>query len=69
MKEFKIPLFLLLLDGLGCLLVVLAMLGWLEIDLGLPVLARIWPFFLLLGIGLMVPMLVWVFKRARSRGQ
>ncbi len=69
MKEFSIPIFLLLLDGLGCVLVVLGLLGWLQVDIGLPVLVRIWPFLILLGLMLMAPMIVWVIKLARSRDQ
>lgn len=69
MKEFRIPIFLLLLDGLGCLLVVLGMLGWLEVDIGLPVLARMWPFLILLGLVLMVPMIAWVVNLARNRSE
>ncbi len=69
MKEFRIPIHLLLLDGAGCLLVVLGLLGWLQMDIGLPVLVRIWPFLILLGLMLMAPMIVWVIKLARSRDQ
>lgn len=67
MSQFRIPVYLLALDGVGSVLVVLGLLGWQEIDIGLPVLARIWPLLVMLGLGLMVPMVFWAIKLARSR--
>ena len=67
MSDFKVPIFLLALDGFGTVLAVLGLLGWLEVDIGLPVLARIWPLLLALGFALMVPMIAWVIRLARSR--
>jgi hypothetical protein len=66
-QGFKIPLSLLLLDGAGCLLVVLGVLGAMDFDIGLPVLATIWPILIVIGVGLMAPMVVWAIKLARSR--
>lgn len=67
MSDFKVPVYLLLLDGVGCLLVALGILGWLEVDIGLPVLPRIWSLLLVLGVALMAPMIAWAIRLARSR--
>ena len=67
MSQFKVPVFLLALDGVGSVLAILGLLGWLEVDIGLPVLTRIWPLLLALGLALMVPMIAWVIRLARSR--
>ena len=42
-KGFKIPVYLLALDGLGSILVALGIIGAVEMDIGLPALATIWP--------------------------
>jgi hypothetical protein len=67
MSQFRVPVFLLVLDGVGSVLAILGLLGWLEVEIGLPVLTRIWPFLLALGLALMVPMIAWVIRLARSR--
>lgn len=67
MSGFKIPVFLLVLDVVGSILAILGILGALEFDLGLPALTTIWPILMVLGFGLMVPMIVWAVKLARSR--
>jgi hypothetical protein len=67
MNQFNVPVFLLVLDGVGSVLAVLGLLGWLQVDIGLPVLTRIWPLLLALGLALMVPMIAWVIRLARSR--
>ena len=66
-KGFKIPVYLLALDGLGSILVALGIIGAVEMDIGLPALATIWPVLLAIGIGLMVPMILWAIKLARSK--
>jgi hypothetical protein len=43
---------------------VLGILGLLEVDIGLPALTTIWPLALILGAGLMVPMIFWVIRKA-----
>jgi hypothetical protein len=63
-KKTGIPIFYLALDGFGTLLLVLGILGFTGIDLGLPVLSTIWPFLIVLGLGLMVPMVVWLLRKA-----
>lgn len=67
MSGFKIPVFLLVLDVVGSILAILGILGALEFDLGMPALTTIWPILMVLGFGLMVPMIVWAVKLARSR--
>ena len=64
-----LPVFLIALDGLGSILLVLGVLGLLEVDIGLPVLATIWPFLLILGAGLMIPMIFWVIRKALAEKQ
>ena len=63
-KKTGIPIFYLALDGFGTLLLVLGILGFTGMDLGLPVLATIWPFLIVLGLGLMAPMVVWLVRKA-----
>jgi len=67
MSGFRIPVFLLVLDVVGSILAILGILGALEFDLGMPALTTIWPILMVLGFGLMVPMIVWAVKLARSR--
>jgi len=67
MGGFRVPVFLLVLDGVGSILAILGVLGALEIDLGLPALTTIWPFLIALGFALMIPMILWAVKLARSR--
>ncbi len=67
MAGFRVPVFLLALDGVGSILAVLGILGALEIDLGMPALTRIWPLLIMLGFTLMIPMIAWAVKLARSR--
>jgi len=59
-----LPVYLLILDGFGSLLLVGAILGATGVDIGLPALATIWPLLVVLGLALMVPMLVWVVRKA-----
>jgi len=67
MSGFRIPVFLLVLDVVGSILAILGILGALEFDLGMPALTTIWPILMVLGFGLMVPMIIWAVKLARSR--
>lgn len=67
MGGFKVPVFLLVLDVVGSILAVLGILGALEFDLGMPALTTIWPFLIVLGFALMIPMIAWAVKLARSR--
>lgn len=66
-STLKIPWFLLFLDGLGVILVVAGFLTTQGFDFGLPVLAKIWPFLILLGLGLMAPMVVWIVQLALQK--
>jgi hypothetical protein len=59
-----LPVFPIALDGLGSIVLVLGVLGLLEVDIGLPVLATIWPLLVIVGAALMVPMIAWVIRRA-----
>ncbi len=61
-KPFRLPWFLVALDGLGALILVLGILGATGVDIGLPVLIQLWPFLVALGALLMVPMAVWVLR-------
>jgi hypothetical protein len=69
MSVFKIPVFILALDGVGCIFAVLGLLGALEVDIGLPALATIWPVMLVIGFALMVPMILWAIRMARGKNQ
>ena len=60
----RFPL-LIALDVLGTLLLVAGLLGALDVDVGLPVLADAWPFLVVLGTGLMAPLLVGIVLAAR----
>ena len=60
------PIFLIALDGFGAILVVLAILGLTGVDIGLPVLSTIWPFLIIVGLGLMVPLIVWIVRKAKT---
>jgi hypothetical protein len=40
--------------------------GFAEIDLGLPVLTTLWPLMVILGLGLMAPIVVWAIRTAAS---
>lgn len=66
-KRFPIPWFFVGLDGLGTVLLVLGLLGALEVDIGLPILGRIWQFLVILGLALMAPLIVSVVKAAKER--
>lgn len=68
MSSSRVPVFLVLLDVLGSILAILGILGALDFDLGMPALASIWPVLLVLGFSLMIPMIVWAVKLARSKG-
>ena len=63
-KKAGLPVFLIALDGLGSIMLVLGVLGMLEVDIGLPALATIWPLLVIIGVVLMVPMIIWVIRRA-----
>ena len=69
MSRFSIPYFLVFLDGVGVLLIVLAVLTATGTDLGLPALTTLWPYLLGLGVLLMVPMMVWVVQLALRRSR
>jgi hypothetical protein len=66
-EPFRLPWWLVALDGLGTAILVLGLLGMLEVDIGLPVLPRIWTLLVPLGLLLMAPMIVWVVRTAASR--
>lgn len=66
-KPFRLPWWLVALDGLGTAILVLGLLGMLGVDIGLPVLASIWTFLLPLGLLLMAPLAVWAVRTAASR--
>jgi len=68
-KKTGLPVFLIALDGLGSIILVLGVLGLLKVDIGLPVLATIWPLLLIIGAALMAPMIVWVIRRAVAEKQ
>ena len=63
-KSSGLPIYLIVLDGFGSLMLVGAILGAVGVDVGLPVLGSIWPVLLILGLGLMAPMLVWIVRKA-----
>ena len=65
-KIVGLPVFLIALDGLGSIILVLGVLGLLEVDIGLPALATIWPLLLIIGAALLVPMIIWVIRRVNS---
>jgi hypothetical protein len=69
MSSFKIPVFILALDGVGSIFAVLGLLGALEVDIGLPALATIWPVMLVIGFALMIPMIYWAIRMARGKSQ
>ena len=62
-RPFKLPVFLILLDGAGVALLVPGFLAATGTDFGMPALATIWPVLILLGLGLMAPMVVWVIRK------
>lgn len=62
-RTFKLPVFLIFLDGAGVALLVLGFLAATGTDFGLPALATIWPVLIVLGLGLMAPMVVWVVRK------
>ncbi|MGD2128807.1 MAG: hypothetical protein PVJ33_05815 [Lysobacterales bacterium] len=65
-KPFRLPWWLVALDGLGIAILVLGLLGMLEVDIGLPVLDRIWQFLVVLGLALMAPLIVSVVQATRK---
>ena len=65
---FRLPWHLVALDAFGALLLVLGILGAVGLNIGLPVLADTWPFLVALGVVLMAPLIVWVLRQARQRG-
>ncbi len=66
-NKFKMPVFLILLDGLGVALLVIGILASTGTNLGLPALDTLWPYLIGLGVLLMVPMMIWVVRLAQSR--
>jgi len=67
MGGFRVPVYILVLDGVGSILAILGILGALEFDLGVPALTTIWPVLIVLGFALMIPMILWAVKLARNR--
>lgn len=65
----KVPVFYLVLDAVGMLLVVLGVLALNGVDIGLPGLAAAAPWMIPLGVALMVPFLVWVLRRAIAQSR
>jgi len=68
-ERFPFPWFFIALDGLGTLLLVAGLLGALEVDVGLPILGRIWQFLVILGLALMAPLIVSVALAAKRKGR
>ncbi len=66
-KKVGLPVFLIAMDCLGSIILVLGVLGLLEVDIGLPALTTIWPFLVIMGTVLMVPMIIWVIRRALAK--
>ena len=66
-EKRRLPVFYIALDALGTLILVLGVLGATGVDIGLPVLARIWPFLVALGVLLMVPFIAWAIRLAGKR--
>jgi len=66
MSKPGLPIFALVLDGAGSLMLVGAILGATGVDVGLPVLATIWPVLLVLGLSLMAPILWWALQKVRA---
>ena len=62
----SIPWFFVLLDGIGTIFLVTGILGFLGVDFGYPVLQQVAPGFVLIGIGFMVPLLIWILQKIRS---
>ena len=62
----SLPWFLIALDGVGAILLVMGVLGLTGIDFGYPVLQKVAPVFLIIGVLLMAPLLVWVVRKAKS---
>ena len=65
-KKPGLPVFYVALDSFGTILLVLGILGFTGVDIGLPVLSTIWPFLVLLGLGLMAPLIVWLLRKAAT---
>lgn len=65
-QPFPIPVWILALDGVGSVFIVLGILSATGIDLGLPALTTLWPLLIVLGAGLMVPMVFWAVRRAKQ---
>ena len=63
-KRLRLPPGLIVLDVAGTILLALGVLGAVGVDIGLPVLARIWEFLVVLGLALMAPLVVWVIRNA-----
>lgn len=61
-----VPVFLLVLDGFGTILLILGVMGLTGVDIGLPVLQTIWPLLIILGLGLMAPLIVWIIRKAMA---
>jgi len=68
-KKTGLPIFYIALDGFGTILLVLGILGFTGIDIGLPVLSTIWPFLIILGLGLMAPVVVWLVRKASANSR
>ncbi len=57
------PWFLVMLDAIGVVFLVVAVLAWSGVDFGYPVLREVAPGFLVIGILLMLPFLIWVIRK------
>jgi hypothetical protein len=66
--KFPIPPVLLALDVFGVLLVALGAMALSGNDLGHPVLVTVAPGLIALGVLLMVPMIIWVVRKAKRTG-
>jgi len=62
-----LPVFHLVLDGVGTVLFATGALAYLGMDFGHPVLQTVAPVLLGFGAALMAPLIVWVIRNARSR--
>lgn len=68
MAKLRIPVFYLVLDFIGVLFLALGGMALAGVDFGYPVLQRAAPGFIVLGLLLFVPLVVWIVRNARSQG-
>ena len=66
-QAVSIPWVLIALDALGTVLVVMGILGLTGVNFGNPVLTTVAPGFIIIGVLLMIPFIVWVVRKAHSK--